>query len=137
MYVNYEDKDCCAIAEISGLASERSPETAIKKILRDLNKTSYYSSYFYDDEDKSDRKPAGIYLFSEVTNANNSDKLKVGYGKKFAAYIRRAKLGAVVASHAASNHRNHPDHNVRAYLWTPNLTTLRKWAEKRNIKTHF
>jgi len=64
-------------------------------------------------------------VFSEARDGNG------GYGERFAAYIKKNKLGDVVASQRRVNPNS--GNQVKLWVWTLNKQALVKWAAA-NIK---
>lgn len=52
------------------------------------------------------------------------------YGPALAAFIKKNKLGKVIVSPQEVNRVNHPNHFVKVWVWTPDLTNLEAWFIK-------
>ena len=140
---------CCGILDIHNIRIWKKPETALKQILKsgEVVKFQIYEppsgnwrlGNGYDNPGgykKLDRPKIGKFnnaygMFSGVQ--------KEQYAQRFAAFLKREKLGKVVKGHAAYN-PNHPERvgkkggKLLVYLWTIDHDALKKWAQK-HIKT--
>ena len=76
--------------------------------------------------------PGAFILFNGVESNITKDATPVGYGSKFAAYIKEHKLGSVVKSVKRPNRNCHPDHMDQVWVWAPDVEALRKWWATRN-----
>ena len=101
---------CCAMSEITGLSTHLTAREAMTAFCRETGVTLY--------------KPHAFYLFTAVVRQPGS---RPTYGQNFAALIRRNKLGALRESVAKPNRVNHPSHIVKVWIWSPNISNLRKW----------
>jgi len=84
------------------------------------------------------RHCSGHYIFAGVINLTGDlerERKSPGcadltYGPKFAAFIKRNKLGTLASSLPEINRINHPEHTVKVWVWTPDPDALAKWFEK-------
>lgn len=111
MYTEYEPTNsCCGITEINHLAID--PEAQVRD----------FCEYFCNGAGNIDPNP--LVLFT--------DAAKNKRGTKLAAYLKKHKLGKVIASPKAEN----PCTNniIQGWFWKVNLGRLNTWAEKHGIK---
>lgn len=115
LYIN--DIACCAVAEIADLGTEDDAEEAMRTVARAVF-----------ERGERDWEPMCAHLiFTEVVN---HEGVRQTYGKDFAAFIAKHKLGTVTVGPAKinPNHRN-PAHWVKVYTWAINAKNFLKWAK--------
>jgi len=113
---------CCGLRELSGLQGPDSPRMKMKEFIR----TSCPRSGRYDF--RSGRYSyVGSLRFSHVIFSEARDGAG-DYGERFAAFIRRNKLGDVVASLRRVNPNS--GNQVKCWVWTLNKPNLMAWANK-------
>lgn len=142
MYTD-QNNACCAVEDIYDLQSTASAEDAMKLFVKEhIVKTDSYYDYY-----NSRRVGGGVevsipghVVFTEVVGVYRGNKKVVpgrydvkvnGYGKRFSTYIKRHKLGSVIASVATRNHVNHPNHAVKVYVWSPNIKAIKALNKKK------
>lgn len=111
---------CCGVADIDGLSYGQSAETSMLEICQDLACDG-------DGRDLDANLTGAHYLFTAVIQEGRT---RYTYGPDFKAYILKHKLGTVTQSPVRANRGNHPDHWIRAYLWQPNVRSLKAWYKK-------
>lgn len=67
------------------------------------------------------------YIFHGVEKDPRYKDANVGYATAFAAFITEHKLGNVVGGDTVSNHRFHPDHFTRVFIWNPDRQAVIAW----------
>lgn len=123
----YAVSGCCAVNEIANLASyEEEADEAMRDFCRLLwlNKAQVSHRHV---------SPYGIYIFTAHVGFKEDEPGEITmpqYGKAFASFILKEKLGQIVESPPAFNHVNHPDHKVVLWTWIPDVRRLRAWAKK-------
>lgn len=95
---------CCGIQELGYVRDDGSPEEVLM-------------SNSYDD--------LAAHVVFSVTSSQTPNHKK---GKALAAFILANKLGNVVEAPSAKN-PNHPG-TLKAWIWTPNKTALKRWQAK-------
>ena len=114
---------CCAFNEIRGLSQHRTPATAMKEFCRQALGTPFGRT-----------KPGAFYLFTAVIASKAGDGLVGTYGDRFAAFIKKNKLGAVIPTMDRFNRRNVPGHLIRGWVWAPSEKAIREWWKKNRGK---
>lgn len=143
-----QNNACCAVEDIHNLADSASAESAMRDFVQEhISASGGYYSYYNRCTTPSELEVEipGHVIFTEVVGFQTAaGKKRVrrayepktnGYGKKFAAYIKRHKLGSVVASAVTKNHVNHPDHLVKVYVWTPDIKAVEALNKKKGWVT--
>jgi hypothetical protein len=97
---------CCGIREIDGLSGHRTPEA----VLKDLR------GRFHEDHKWRHA------VFSQAGKRST-------YGKRFAAYITKEKLGTVVETETKVNPNS--KNPLKAFIWTIDWDAMRKWLAAR------
>lgn len=122
---------CCAIEEISELSTHATPEDAMADLCEAME---YGAADSYNDREYRNRESndddliiPGLLTFTGVVGYTDGDTDDTTYGPKFAAYIRKHKLGRVVEGPVSTNRMNHPTHKVRLWIWKPSVKGLTKW----------
>ena len=136
MYLNATS--CCALQDIAGLKEHPTPEEAMQAFCENTIVRSDYdwNTGRYTKRGISRAKLHGHYIFTGVVGyKGNREGGSVTYGPKFAAFIRKHQLGAVVAGKAEINRTNHPTHIVKVWVWTPNQVKVKAWYRKY-LKEH-
>ena len=77
---------------------------------------------YYGDDDEGDK----FWRYAVFTQAGKN----ATYGKKFAALIRREKLGEVVQATTKTVKNPNSGNILKAWVWTVNYPALKKWAVK-------
>ena len=127
---------CCAIQEIDGLSSHRTPEAAMKN----------FCTLVFTKPVKFGGTTAGantlysFYMFTAAIKPTISP-----YGNKFAAFIREHKLGEVLETKQVRNSAFHPDRAGQVWIWTPDQEALKAWwdtnkgggAQVSNVKVEY
>jgi hypothetical protein len=121
MYV--DETGCCAVDEIHELSVHGSAEEAMIGFIRAV----YDSDRGYDLDEHIF---SAFYIFTGVVKQPGSNPK---YGPRFAAYIKRHKLGVVTESVARPNRVNHPDHVVKVWVWATSQRGLEAWARKKGL----
>jgi hypothetical protein len=80
---------------------------------------------YYDDDDYDSK-----WRYAVFTQAGKGES----YGRKFAALIRKQKLGTVVQATTKTVTNPNSGNVLKAWLWTVNHKNLRKWAQKQADK---
>lgn len=115
--------DCCGIHELVALSHFVNPGTVeanVKHVLRNKNCAFYLFSCVEEHEDPD---------YEEDYDTSTAG----AYGKIFADYIIKHKLGTVVMSDLATNPNS--GNRLRAYLWTVDWDAAKKHlARKRIVK---
>lgn len=129
---------CCAVQEICHLSDHDNAEAAMKELIEGYTYDGAVDYYTGRKLDGCLEKLPGFFLFSEVSsttydNVSDNNRVKKGYGKKFALYIKKHNLGKVSISAAARNHQNHPQHFVKVYTWAPSQKGVKTWAKKMGL----
>jgi hypothetical protein len=96
---------CCGIQEIAYIAQDGSPEDVLMS----------FEEY----------ELCAHAIFS-VTSSQTAQHRK---GRMLADYIRKHKLGAVVATHRGARNPSHAG-TIKAWIWTPNHGAFRAWQAK-------
>lgn len=84
---------------------------------------------------KLDPNIANLYAFSAVVGYKSNlyhEKVisKPKYGPDFAEFIRKNKLGRLIETWDGLWNKNHPNHKVKIWLWSPSFKNLSAWWEK-------
>lgn len=142
------ETDCCAVSELGHISEETGPSEIIRRVCEDLTESSAYGYWdatkgTWIKPPKSTKfisKPSAFYIFTGVEKViklkDNVDRfgfeyeVPIKYGSRLASYIKRHKLGTVTVAPLKPNRRNHPDHLVRVWVWTPSEFGLQKWWAK-------
>lgn len=133
MYIR--QTNCCAVAEISGLASHRSAVGAMKAFCKEQlqQKTYDYRTgrYIYDRYEQD--RLYNHYIFTGIVGYKKGKSTPV-YGPNFKAYIEANDLGEVVESQVRNNRLNNPTHMIKVWLWNPHIANLKAWHKKMSSK---
>lgn len=125
------DTHCCGVQEIHNLSLDPSAEASMVSFCKQNLGTKRVKF-------QGDPAFAGtIYSFYIFTAAvydthhipYNDYRMYQPYGKEFAEFIRKNKLGNVIEAPALTNDAFHPDHKNQVWVWMPNLENLRAWWE--------
>jgi hypothetical protein len=114
-----ESTFCCAVGELDHLGFSKSPQEALKDI---------GGHYWHSDE-------RAFIFFTEVRRKGRSKKVTGRYGEKLKAYIKKHKLGTVIATDTKKNVNS--GNHVRMYVWTVNKTNFKKWCKLHNCYNNF
>lgn len=121
MYVSEDGITCCAVGEIVDLNDyEGKPEEAMKVFVNNFRCYGGAISGF-----------SAFYVFTGVVRCSASKYdcgcKKHSYGKEFAAYIKKHRLGVLRESPGRVNRVNHPEHTVKVWVWAPSERRLIEW----------
>lgn len=118
---------CCGMRDLSGLSDHETPKEAMVAFV--LTSCPRVSRYNWDARkcEKLRQLNFSHVIFSEANNEHRR------YGENFATYIRRNKLGTVVASERRVNPNS--GNQVKFWVWTLNKHNLVDWAN-RNTGAH-
>ena len=134
--MDLNETNCCAVMEMAHISDNDGPEDILRELCSDIwSENSYYDPEW--DDPPSSNKPQAFYIFTGVVKYkpdSEDDGDDVDYAPRLAAYIRRKKLGVVTESPARYNRTNHPDHQVKVYVWAPSARGLRAWWTERRQK---
>lgn len=117
MYI--ENTSCCAVEDINGLSDHDTPEEAMEE----------FCEHYYDGHYGPMSPLPGLILFTAVVGYTDN-KAKPSYGPNFKAFILKHRLGSVVESPLTTNRQNHPNHQIKAWLWRPNQKALQAWMTR-------
>lgn len=131
----------CAVQEIVGISEYRSPVEMMKAFCKqtlsnrgDCRPNGGYSAYGYFAHKIEGNKGAYTDGLGENYVFHGVEKYKAdsygetgGYASKFAAWITEQKLGNVHGGDPVSNHRYHPDHLTRVFVWNPDREAVKAW----------
>jgi hypothetical protein len=120
---------CCGLRELHGLEWEarEGPAYAMKEF---IHAACPKRQEFKWRDGKYIKQYLSRLYFSHVVFSEAKDGAGA-YGEQFAAYIKKNKLGDVVASQRRVNPNS--GNQVKLWVWTLNKQELVKWAAK-NIK---
>jgi hypothetical protein len=104
---------CCGLREISGLSYHNTPGEAMREFALGATRLNYVRS--------GRVLVCSHVIFSAADGAND-------YGDKFAAYIRRHKLGTIAISRRLTNPNS--GNPLKVWVWSINKTALLAWARK-------
>lgn len=119
---------CCAFNEIGELGDSGSPEQALVEFCENALDTiceDTVGSY------KTYLNLGAFYIFTAVVRTKDCDGCAGEYGRNFAAYIRKHKLGIVRETMTRYNRKNEPGHLVKGWVWAPSVRSLTKWYKER------
>lgn len=107
---------------------------------------SYYGKAIYKDDGIRWKELPAFLLFSEIVETHyeseeeerkyyggRGGKFPTKYGESLAALIKENNLGEVVESPVRRNRVNHPKHDVRVYIWTPDIDGLQAYASAQGF----
>jgi len=136
MSLQIQQMMCCAFCEISGLEEIDSPKKSMQELCQNIwpdRRVEY-----------GDRvKPSAFYIFNGVVGTRPDSEEDDYYElndaiEDFASFIKKNRLGTMVAGPTRYNRRNEPDHKVKGYIWAPNEEALWKWyQENREDKEEY
>lgn len=123
---------CCAIQEIMYLSHQKTAKESMVAFCKSLwMRNQYdYGAGKYTATPALYRKVDAHYIFTGVVGYRGKKSDKVTYGEKFAAFITENGLGTVAQSGISPNRKNHPNHKVKAWIWTPAPVKLKQWYLK-------
>lgn len=137
---------CCAVMELDYIQDEKTPPDVLSSVCRQIEDEQSLGSYDYQlgryiRKPVSALKPSAFYTFTGVERVKkpavppsiNRGTERTGYGKKFANYIKKHRLGVLVESPVRANRVNHPDHFVKVWVWAPSEKALNKWWRKHKV----
>ena len=128
----------CAVQEIVSLSVHSSPLEAMMAFCRatigdrgDCAPNGGYTAYSYGSANKDNKGnyTDGLgenYIFHGVENLTPYGGNK-GYASKFAAFLIENKLGNVHGGDPSRNHRYHPDHITRVFVFNPDREAVFAW----------
>jgi hypothetical protein len=118
---------CCGVMEISGLSSHKTPKDAMLEVVDGP------AGWWNTGWGKYGCAP-GLVIFTGVIRHTDGSAVRPNpyYGPRFAAYIRRHKLGIVTVGGTAPNRKTHPTHIIRLWVWNPNPDAIKAWWKKHN-----
>lgn len=134
MYVR--SMSCCGVREISGLSGYPSAPAAMRAFVQYLRQPGGYPSGMTAGrlvKEGDSTYAAGFnqrfrYVF--FTQANPTKLSPTGYGFRFAAFIRKHKLGEVVIASEVDHINPNSNNHLAMWTWTVNQDALSKWAIK-------
>lgn len=118
-----DDPGCCAINHIIDLADHQTAIGAMREFCATVSIPTYEAGKIIRG---GSIRLTAFYIFTGVQK-KPCDKVKFGYGGRFASFIRKHKLGIVSQSVLRSNVLHHPDHIDRVWVWAPHKENLLKW----------
>ena len=131
--MNVTTTQCCAAMEMYGMGTLDDPKAHLLSVCQQI----YPDQSRYGMADLQGQ-PHAHYVFHGVVKYKDGTKPDYRYSAtaptNLARYIRLNKLGKVRGSAAEWNRRNHPDHLVRVWVWTPDPENLKKWFAKNRTK---
>lgn len=134
--MHIRDMSCCIYGEICSLSEQESAEDAMETFCKICSSTGYgggrWNRGAVKDKQVNDHFP--FYVFSGVGEGNMYDDEFPRYAQKFAAYIKKQKLGTVATLKPRYNVTYHSDHLSQVFIWAPNVDALNRWWEKRKGK---
>lgn len=132
-------ESCCGVSEIDWLQTHKDPKKAMIDLCNQMVEQYYdYESYSYKSKGGDLQIPGLITLTAVVKYTGKDKKTKAkGYGKEFASFIVKNRLGELVAGPVAPNRLNHPTHQVRIWVWKPNVGALRKWYKENRDESDY
>lgn len=126
----------CAVQEIVSIREEGSPESIMRKFCQktipsgvDCRANSYPSERISENVGMYTSGLGENYIFHGVEKDVYADA-KVGYATAFATFITKNKLGNVVGGQSVANHRYHPDHLTKVFIWNPDREAVFDWWNK-------
>lgn len=128
----------CAVQEIVGICNFKNGKEIMVAFCKqtlgnkgDCRPNGGYSTYSYGAAKIAGNKGSytdGLgenYVFHGVEKGNYYTSN--GYASKFAAWITENKLGQVYGGDPVKNHRYHPDHLTRVFVWNPDREAVKAW----------
>lgn len=120
--MNLRTMSCCGMRDLSGLSAHRTAKDAMIEFVR----TSCPNASYYNWDTRKCEKLRRLN-FSHVIFSEANDEL-YRYGESFATYIRRNKLGTVIASERRVNPNS--GNRVKFWVWTLHKQNLVNWANR-------
>jgi hypothetical protein len=112
-----ENNECCAVREIGGLIASPTARAALQVVgPRLVNRINQC--------DVADGHASGHVMFTQAGE-------EFSYGIRFAAYLRRHRLGTIVATRFNMNPNS--GRGVKVWMWQPHLPNLIKWIAKEKL----
>lgn len=125
------DTHCCGIREIGAIstASLDAQDALNQLIEKELAGVSYGG---WLPSNQAGTKIYSHYLFTAAVYPETTKRARMfqPYGDEFAALIEQLGLGTVISTPAVVNGAFHPDHSVKAYIWTVNQEALVAYGKK-------
>ena len=122
---------CCAFQEISGIEEVNDPKESLLQLCRHV-----WPERRIDYGDKI--HPSAFYLIHGVVKIAEDDYYdeedEIGAVERLATFIRKNKLGTIVAGPTRKNRVNEPGHSVRGYIWAPSEDNLWAWWKQNRSK---
>ena len=127
-------ESCCAVDQFFGIQHQRDPEATLRDLCDSVDQDTddWYFDYTARGMRRKDSplKFASHYIFIGVVGYTKGRGKPPTYCQDLKAYIKKHHLGEVVESTARINRRHHPEHQVKAYIYTPHSGNLKKWWKK-------
>lgn len=129
--LQFKGLTCCAFQEISGIEEVNDPQESILQLCRKV-----WPERRIDFGDKI--HPSAFYLIHGVVKVDEDDYYDyhdaIGAVEELAKFIRKNKLGTIVAGPTRKNRVNEPGHSVRGYIWAPAEDNLWEWWKQNRTK---
>ena len=125
--LQFKGLTCCAFQEISGIEEVNDPKESLLQLCKHV-----WPERRIDFGDKI--HPSAFYLINGVVKVDEDDYYDnddaIGAVEELAKFIRKNKLGTIVAGPTRKNRVNEPGHSVRGYIWAANENSLWKWYQE-------
>ena len=124
--MNLTNTQCCAAMEMYGMGKLEDPKQHLLSVCKQMWPVNKWSSGDCTQKIYSHYIFHGVVKYEGYPDNRYSDKA----GTLLAKFIRKNKLGTVVGSKPEWNRVNHPDHQVRVWVWTPDDAKLKAWYKQ-------
>lgn len=134
MYVR--SMSCCGVREISGLSGHPSAPAAMRAFVAYVQNPRIYPSVAEETKKVKDKDETFAADFNQrfryvfFTQANPAKLSPTGYGFRFAAFIRKHKLGEVVIASEVDHINPNSGNHLAMWTWTVDHEALNRWAVK-------
>lgn len=122
MSLAYNSLACCAIKEIDGLDEGYTAEQVMADFCK--NNLDKFNPWRGLESAAKSKTLCTFYLFTAEINAKDH---VLPYGTRLSKFIRDNDLGEVISTKSMISRVYHPDHSVRAWIWSPNVAALTSW----------
>lgn len=135
--MQFASTNCCGIQEIICLSDSVSPDEAMQSFCSKTLGTT--RAVLYKGMKGRHNTIYSFYMFTAALPGPRTPKDDYTnhyyrpYGDDFAKFIKLHKLGKVTTLPAKVNEAFHPDHQVKAWIWSPNKDSLAKWWQERQL----
>ena len=138
-------QSCCGVTEILELREHPTPEEAMKVFVdcyvrwdgtfTDLpHQVVFNGVEKFTAPDKPPSRDDRCYHWNGTFNENewqralaeHAKNQKCGYASRFAAFIKKNRLGTIISPHGQPN-VNHKNHIIKVYVWHPDEKRLKAW----------